>query len=397
MQKKLIALAIAGLASSAAFAQTNVQIYGIMDMGVANVKADGRSSGWKIDNGLLSGSRVGFKGEEDLGGGLKALFTVEYMLMPDVNAALGSAGDWSGTATRQAFVGLKGNWGTVVGGRLQGAGYNFACAHNPVAGGAFDTISKLTVPTGGVGSTGGELLLGCGSNGRTNNSIAYISPNWNGFTVEHNHARVTENANRRFSTTAAAAATSLTGSVYGTDPAYGADDAYANLLRGNYTNGPFSISAVWAGVEGGKNNSATGANLGAAQPADTDEWGIGADYDFGMVKIYGTYQNRDTDTAAGVKLANNGDKWAVGASIPVFKVGSILLSYGDFDSDVTGMDVDAWTVAYTHSLSKRTTLYAGYSDVNNSRLNAASAAAANASPRTGGDASMLAFGMRHSF
>lgn len=89
MQKKLIALAIAGLASSAAFAQTNVQIYGIMDMGVANVKADGRSSGWKIDNGLLSGSRVGFKGEEDLGGGLKALFTVEYMLMPDVNRSVG--------------------------------------------------------------------------------------------------------------------------------------------------------------------------------------------------------------------------------------------------------------------------------------------------------------------
>ncbi len=397
MQQKLIALAIAGLASSAAFAQTNVTVYGLVDMGVANVKADGRSSGWKIDNGLLAGSRLGFKGEEDLGGGLKAIFTLEYMLMPDVNAPVGSAGDWSGTATRQAYVGLKGNWGTVMAGRLQGAGYNFACSHNPVAGGAFDTISKMSVPTGGVNGPAGELLLGCGSNGRTNNSIAYISPNWNGFTFEYNHARVTENANRRFSTTAAAAATSLTGSVYGTDPAYGADDSYANLLRGNYTNGPFSASLIWAGVEGGKNNSATGANLLAAQPADTKEWGIGADYDFGMVKIYGTYQDRDTDTAPAVKLANNGDKWAVGASIPVFKVGSIMLSYADFDSDATGMDADAWTIAYTHSLSKRTTLYTGYSDVNSGRLNAAPAAAASAAPRTGGDASMLAFGVRHTF
>jgi predicted porin len=380
MQKKLIALAIAGLASTGALAQTNVTVYGIVDMGVANVKADGRSSGWKIDNGLLSGSRVGFKGEEDLGGGLKAVFTLEYMIMPDVNAALGSAGDWSGTATRQSFLGLKGNWGTVVAGRLQGAGYNFACSHNPVAGGAFDTISKLN---------GGQLLLGCGSAGRYNNAVAYVSPNWSGFTFEANHARVTENANRAYA-------------VAGTDPAFSTDDSYANLLRANYTNGPFSASVVWAGLEGGKNVAAGIVPLAAAlapglQPADTDEWGIGADYDFGMVKIYGTYQDRDTDTAPGVKLGANGDKWAVGASIPVFKVGSINLSYGDFDSDVKGNDSDAWTLAYTHNLSKRTTLYGGYSSVSNSRLNTSTAAAANAAPRTGGDASMMAFGMRHTF
>ena len=384
MQKKIIALAVAGLVSGAAFAQSNVTIYGIVDMGVVWADADGRNDGWKIDNGLLSGSRLGFKGEEDLGSGLKAIFTLEYMLMPDVNAAVGAAGDWSGTATRQAYVGLKGNMGTVVAGRLQGAGYNFACSHNPVAGGAFDTISKLT---------GGALLLGCGSLGRTNNSVAYISPNWSGFTFEYNHARVTENANRLYSAAYA-------GLAAGADPAHGTDDAYANLVRGNYTNGPFSASLVWAGFEGGKNNT-TGALLAAAaQPVDTKEWGIGADYDFGMVKIYGTYQDRDTDkTKAAVPVVStaNGDKWAVGASIPVFKVGSIMVSYADFDADVNGWDADAWTLAYYHSLSKRTTLYAGYSDVNNSRLNASAAAASSGAPRTGGDASMMAFGVRHTF
>ena len=380
MQKKLIALAIAGLASTGALAQTNVQIYGIVDMGVVRADADGRSNGWKVDNGLLSGSRLGFKGEEDLGGGLKALFVLEYMLMPDVNAPLGSAGDWSGTATRQSYLGVKGDWGTVIAGRAQGAGYNFACAHNPVAGGAFDTIGKLN---------GGVLTLGCGSAGRTNNSLAYVSPNWSGFTFEYNHARLTENANRAYA-------------VAGTNPLFSTDDSYANMLRGNYTNGPLSVSAVWAGVEGGKNVAAGIVPLAAAlapgaQPQDTTEWGVGADYDFGIVKIYGTYQDRDTDTVGAARLAANGNKWALGASIPVFKVGSILLSWADFNSDVSGNDADAWTIAYTHSLSKRTTLYGGYSSVSNDRLNTSTSAAANGAPRTGGDASMWGFGARHSF
>jgi predicted porin len=284
--------------------------------------------------------------------------------------------------------------GTVVAGRLQGAGYNFACSHNPVAGGAFDTISKLN---------GGVLLLGCGSLGRTNNSVAYVSPNWSGFTFEYNHARVTENANRAFVGTAvpagAAAASPFTinsaANAAGSDPAFSTDDSYANLLRGNYTNGPFSASLVWASLEGGKNAAGT---LAAVQPVDTKEWGIGADYDFGIAKIYGTYQDRDTDkTSLGAVSTANGDKYALGVSIPVFKVGSIMLSYADFDAEVKGWDADAWTLAYFHSLSKRTTLYGGYSSVSNDRLNGSTAAAASAAPRTGGDASMLAFGMRHTF
>lgn len=396
MQKKLIALAIAGLASTGALAQSNVTIYGIVDVGVVWADADGRNDGWKIDNGLLSGSRLGFKGEEDLGNGLKAVFTLEYMLQPDTNAALGAVGDWTGSATRQTYAGLKGNWGTVVAGRLQGAGYNFTCSHNPVAGGAFDTIGKLG---------GGQLLLGCGSSGRYNNAVAYLSPNWSGFTVEYNHSRVTEIANRGTTTSDPTAAGLAVPSV---------DDAYANLLRGNYTNGPFSASIVWAGLDGGS-GAANGTQAAFTGLYDTTEWGIGADYDFGMVKIYATYQDRDTDNtpipvpagvAAGLgatvaatgEFVQNGDKWAVAASIPVFnKVGSIMLSYADFDSDVSGWDADAWTIAYTHNLSKRTTLYGGYSAVSNDTLNASASAAATGVPRAGGDAKMLAFGVRHSF
>jgi hypothetical protein len=82
MQKKLIALAVASLASGAAFAQTNVTMYGIADAGYVWSQGDALVTGTNkfsgIQSGLLSGSRLGFKGEEALGNGLKAIFTLEY-------------------------------------------------------------------------------------------------------------------------------------------------------------------------------------------------------------------------------------------------------------------------------------------------------------------------------
>ena len=94
MQKKLIALAVAGLASTAAFAQTNVTIYGLVDYGYA-YRFDGRgldsttnlinnagkpNSASQLNGGQQSGNRLGFKGTEDLGNGLKAVFLLEQGL-----------------------------------------------------------------------------------------------------------------------------------------------------------------------------------------------------------------------------------------------------------------------------------------------------------------------------
>ena len=78
MQKKLIAMAVAGLASGAALAQSNVTVYGIVDMAYIRGAADGASSRTFINSGGLSGSRLGFKGVEDLGNGLKAVFNLEW-------------------------------------------------------------------------------------------------------------------------------------------------------------------------------------------------------------------------------------------------------------------------------------------------------------------------------
>ena len=119
MQKKIIALAVAGLVSGVAFAQTNVTVYGVVDQGYAysssNAAVNGTNKFSGIKDGGLSGSRFGFKGEEALGNGLKAIFTLEYGKDGDNNS------DVSNFFTRQSFVGLSSNYGTFTLGRQYNA------------------------------------------------------------------------------------------------------------------------------------------------------------------------------------------------------------------------------------------------------------------------------------
>ena len=112
MKKSLLALAVFGAFAGAASAQTNVTIYGIVDMGFARVD-NGTATANKLDSGIQSGSRIGFKGTEDLGGGLSAIFQLENGFAAD-DGTLGQGGRLFG---RQAWVGLNGAFGTVKAGR----------------------------------------------------------------------------------------------------------------------------------------------------------------------------------------------------------------------------------------------------------------------------------------
>src|SRR5574343_1919570 len=110
MQKKIIALAIAGLASTAAFAQSNVTIYGRMDLGAAYRGGDSGGAAaapgkYEIASGVGAGSRIGFKGVEDLGNGLKAVFQSEFGIGIDQAGSSSSAASWS---NRNSYVGLAG-------------------------------------------------------------------------------------------------------------------------------------------------------------------------------------------------------------------------------------------------------------------------------------------------
>jgi len=160
MQKKLIALAVASLASGAAFAQTNVTMYGIADAGYVyssgdpgrlvpqlpvsatnpNIPVTNSFSG--VVSGLLSGSRLGFRGEEALGNGLKAIFTLEYSLNIDDNSGVGNT--TSGLQARQQFVGLSGGFGAITLGRQYAPGYQATANNDPAAGAVFEPQSYLS-------------------------------------------------------------------------------------------------------------------------------------------------------------------------------------------------------------------------------------------------------------
>ena len=113
MKKSLLALVALGAFAGAAHAQSSVTLYGIIDEGLLFNNNAGGKHLYSMASGVMQGSRFGLRGTEDLGGGLKAIFTLENGF--DVNSGkLGQGGLMFG---RQAYVGLSSQYGTVTLGR----------------------------------------------------------------------------------------------------------------------------------------------------------------------------------------------------------------------------------------------------------------------------------------
>lgn len=353
MQKKIIALAIAGLASTAAFAQTNVTIYGIADAsitGTTTLGDDAAATGqtvYKVNSGTLSTSRIGFKGVEDLGNGLKALFVLEYGLAIDSNAPIGTSSTTTASA-RQQFVGLTGGFGTVVAGHLQTTGLDFTVAGSALGGSSsLGAANVVENGSGGLMASAQTHLISSLAGGRHSNAVAYISPSFGGVTVAYNHARVTESANT-------------------TDTS----DTHGDLLSASYANGPITAGAIYTRVTapGGINNNIS-------------EWGLRGGYDFGVVKLQGTYQR------AKQQAVSADSKYVLSVSAPIGAKVAVIGEYAHVSvkSTVGADNVNAATLAATYALSKRTTAYAG---IVGKRVQGTT---------IGNDTNTYAVGLRHSF
>jgi predicted porin len=158
MKKILIAAACMSMIGSVQ-AQSNVTVYGVVDQYIDFSKA-GSNHGGRIQSGGLEGSRFGFRGTEDLGGGMKAL----YLLEGGINADDGTSGQGA-LFGRQSFVGLGGNFGQVTLGRQYSSYY--------------DTLVNYGLG-GGLAWGNATEYFNDSSSLRINNSVQYASPNFSG-------------------------------------------------------------------------------------------------------------------------------------------------------------------------------------------------------------------------
>lgn len=324
MQKKLIAMAIAGLVSAPVFAQSNVTVYGIVDAFFGYGKMDdNKFTG--VQSGGLAGSRLGFRGSEDLGNGLKAVFTLEYGIEVDQNEGVGAGGPRS----RQQFVGLQSNsWGFIGLGRQYSPGYYVF---------KYDAINVIPFSPQFILANALGSNIVAATPARVSNSINYKSPNFGGLTLNavYGFNEVNQDNNRQAGDLAA----------------IGAD----------YANGPLAIGLVYSQVKQDANAIVTEKIFDATADETKKEAYLGAAYDFGMFKLMGSYQIiRDATFEE-----DNNKVWQVGSVVPVSSAGKVHLSYGRTDANTDDSDASAWSLLYSHSLSKRTTAYVGYTQVDN--------------------------------
>ena len=329
MQKKLIALAIAGLVSAPAFAQSNVTIYGVADAGLAyGDHGEGEFQG--VLSGVLSGSRLGFKGTEDLGNGLKAVFTLEQGFDIGTGADSPSTREGDSVFSRQAFVGLSGAFGTVSLGRQYAPGY--WANYDAVLGANISPQSLLSAQTG--------ASITPNSAARWDNSLAYTGT-FSGLTARAVYA--------------AGAETNAFDPVTGQE-VFGASDDDAMGLGLDYSNGPLKVGAVYHFLK-------DALDVGGVTD-DQQEWLLGGSYNFGVLTLAGSYQQ--TKNALFIDGADV-DIYQLGVIVPVGAAGNVHVAYGEADIDAAGFDgkTAAYTIAYTHALSKRTTAYVGYMGTDN--------------------------------
>ncbi|MTW12469.1 porin [Pseudoduganella eburnea] len=376
MKKSLISLAILA-ASGAASAQSNVTIYGIMDAGIVSEHGGKNGNVTKVGSGINSASRIGFKGTEDLGGGLSAVFTLETGIKEDT-------GELDNTSNRlfnrQAFVGLSSKTaGTLTLGRQYTPWYNtFVQVGDPFQAG-LEGSAKNIFPANGI-------------NVRNDNSIVYRSPEFYGVSGELFYA-MGEKAH------------ASTGRQLG-----------ASI---GYQNGPLNVRVAYNNIN---NDTAVGSVVTEKQIGHNTL--IAANYDFKVVKAYAMFgSNKGLNSAnltsaslpgattglpAGLPAgssfsAYNGSvvspsldsrTWLVGANVPVSAAGSIIVSYAKVDDKTYDQDAHQAAIGYTHSLSKRTNLYLSYAKINNK--NGASYIVGNNSDVGTGD-SAYSVGIRHAF
>jgi len=351
MKKTLLAISLLG-AFGVASAQSNVTVYGTLDAGVSStIGANAAGPVTSVESGQESYSRLGFKGNEDLGDGLKAIFVLEEgILLNNGTSGLTGVGNNvpadqnNSMFSSQAYVGLAGNFGALTIGRQFTPLYEAYGSIDPFVNGFAANINNFF----------GTDVNNNSNYQRMSNAVVYSAPdNLYGFK----------------------------GSVaYGFGGVAGDTSAQSQVGASlGYANGPLTVSYAFHQA-----NNEQGTVVGASTDTFRTNF-IGAAYDFGVVKVHAAFdQNQQGDTFKTQDAL-------VGVTIP-FGVQTVFADYTHKDNKlIDNADASQYAVGYTYNLSKRTNLYTAYTYVKNQDKSTIDTEVA------GNAVGTLQVGLRHSF
>jgi predicted porin len=337
MNKKILAIGIAAAFPLYAAAQSAVNISGMIDNGIEGVNhvAPGNDKVYRMVSGALFGSRLSFRGTEELGNGMRALFVLESGFDTDTGL-LGQGGRLFG---RSAYVGLENQFGRVTVGRLYTTLYDWAVYYDPLGPGRYSSP-----------------LLDAAYAGRADNAIKYAGK-FGGADL-----------GAYFSNGSEIAGAARAGRQFG--------------VIANYTFAPFSVGVSYE------------SQNGVTTPTRNDtvkRTSLGARYDLPFMKLYAGYTHRENEVAP--THSSVGQYWvAVGA--PLGQATTLTAAY--YATRMGGYDPKAVSAILTYNLSKRTALYGTAShSFNNSTSNLG--VTGFGTTVAGTDQTGVTVGMRHIF
>jgi predicted porin len=448
MQKKLIAVAVAGLVSGAAFAQSNVTIYGVGDATFDVVSATGATATNanlpSRNRTTFNSSYIGFKGAESLGNGLTAVFQFETGIGENPTGSFNSTtGQTYGWAGRDTMVAIAGGFGTLAFGNVTGPTRLLGSVMDPNAGST--GIGANTALLGKLGGGSGAGVF----DQRIANAVAYISPTFSGFYGVIGYLPNEGRGTDATASAAVAATSSVCMSAAGvvTNPA-GPCGAGLTTLRSNavaavapqlntsawtlggvYGNGPILAAITWTKAKDANasssgssftygNNAITSFAGGAAPLIDATDTRIGFKYDFGMATV-GIMWDQMKATLASDLGSGKQAVWYVPVTVKLGN-GKLIGQYGKagkvswggtvgtLTSAINGYDDSAkhFMIGYEYNLSKRTLVKAVWSQISNGQngsydflygVSAPNTTAYGAGVAVGADPRGLSVGLRHSF
>jgi predicted porin len=302
MKKSLFVLSMLASSMGAVQAQTSVAVYGIVDMGL-KVENAGAGTALGLDSGNQSGSRVGFRGTEDLGGGLKANFVLEA----GFNADTGANSTANVLFNRQSYVSLSGGFGEVKLGRIPTMVYSNSGVFDPFG----DTLAGDSARIFNYGGS------------RTDNTVNYS------FAAQNNGL----NGQLAYSFGEVAGNTSANRTIAG---ALG------------YAAGPLAVVLTHQSTN----------NTAASDSAKTTL--LGGNYNFGLFQPYAAYA-----VNKGVGTLDTRDA-LLGFRLNLAPTDTIMASVmHKYDKAIDHADATQLALGYTHDLSKRTNLYTSWSRLKN--------------------------------